>query len=115
MIFWLDAQLLPALAKFLTEEFDLESVSLRELGMRNADDIEVFEKARDEKVTIISKDSDFVELVQRLGPPPQLLWVTCGNVTNKHVRQIFTKLLPDALTLLGQGEAIVEIGDLDAA
>ena len=115
MKFWLDAQLPPTLAKFLSEEFNVQADPLRELGMRDADDMEVFEKARDKNVTIISKDSDFVELVQRLGSPPQLLWVTCGNVSNKHMRHIFTKLFPDALSMLREGEAIVEIGDLHDA
>lgn len=111
MIFWLDAQLPPALADFLEKQFEIEAVPLRTLGMRDAEDLEIFEKARDENVVLISKDSDFVELVQRLGPPPRLLWVTCGNVTNAHLCEIFEKLMPEALKMLEAGEAIIEIGN----
>jgi predicted nuclease of predicted toxin-antitoxin system len=59
---------------------------------------------------LISKDSDFVGLVQRFGPPPQLIWVTCGNVTNSNLKAIFSAVFNQALNLLGAGEAIVEIG-----
>jgi predicted nuclease of predicted toxin-antitoxin system len=51
-----------------------------------------------------------VDLVQRFGPPPQLIWVTCGNVTNANLRTIFSKLFDRAMELLAGGEAIVEIG-----
>lgn len=112
MILWLDAQLPPTLAPWLSSTFSVEARSLKELALRDAADIEIFEAARQACVVLISKDSDFVELVQRLGPPPQLLWVTCGNVTNENLRRIFATAFPQAATLLEQGEAIVEIGEL---
>jgi predicted nuclease of predicted toxin-antitoxin system len=40
-----------------------------------------------------------------------VLWVTCGNLSNKRLQQVFGTLLPDALKLLAAGEAVVEIGD----
>lgn len=44
--------------------------------------------------------------------PPQLaLWLTCGNVTNRHLKIILTKTFILALDLLKQGENIVEISD----
>ena len=112
MIFWLDAQLPPALAEFLTENFDLDAVALRDLGLRDAGDMEIFQLARDQNVILVSKDADFVELIQRMGAPPRLLWVTCGNVSNEYLRSIFIKLLPEALKLFKNGEEIVEIGDM---
>ena len=57
----------------------------------------------------MTKDSDFVDLVCRLGTPPQIIWLTCGNVTNRYLRQILIVTLPDALERLRQGEIIVEI------
>jgi hypothetical protein len=30
----------------------------------------------------MTKDRDFVEMLQRLGPPPKVAWVTCGNTSN---------------------------------
>ncbi|MDF5718318.1 MAG: DUF5615 family PIN-like protein [Rhizonema sp. NSF051] len=30
---------------------------------------------------MITKDSDFVDLVDRLGTPPQIIWLTCGDTS----------------------------------
>jgi len=48
-------------------------------------------------------------LVCRLGTPPQIIWLTCGNVTNRNLRQLLNFTLHDALEKLRQGEMIVEI------
>ncbi|MFH1872825.1 MAG: DUF5615 family PIN-like protein [Pseudomonadota bacterium] len=42
--------------------------------MRDATDGKIFNAARQAGTVIISKDSDFVDLVSRHGIPPQLLW-----------------------------------------
>jgi predicted nuclease of predicted toxin-antitoxin system len=107
---WVDAQLPPALALWLRDSFGAEAFSLRELGMRDADDHHIYRAAKQSCAILISKDADFVELVQRLGAPPQLLWVTCGNVTNANLKEIFAEVFSKALDLLAAGEAIVEIG-----
>lgn len=60
---------------------------------------------------IISKDSDFVDLVQRLGAPPKLVWLTCGNVTTARLKALCAKGWPNVAALLAAGEAIVELGD----
>ena len=58
----------------------------------------------------MTKDSDFVLLQDRLGTPPQVLWLTCGNTSNARLRQLLHNLLPTALALLRAGEDLVEIG-----
>ncbi|MEK7437184.1 MAG: DUF5615 family PIN-like protein [Pseudomonadota bacterium] len=110
MKFWVDAQLPPSLAKWLSVQFDVEAVSLRDLGLRDSTDGEIFKAAQHAKVVLISKDSDFVELVSRYGTPPQLLWVTSGNVTNRQLQKVFGNTFPAAMALLAAGEKIVEIG-----
>ena len=111
MRIWIDAQLPPTLAIWLTDNFDLEAVALRELELRDAQDTEIFGAARAENAVIMTKDSDFIDFVCRLGSPPQILWLTCGNVTNRNLRQLLTATLPDALERLRQGEVIVEISN----
>jgi predicted nuclease of predicted toxin-antitoxin system len=109
MTFWVDAQLTPLLSRWLREEFGVEAYAVRELGLQRAKDREIFEAARRANVVIITKDSDFVDLVRRVGSPPQVLWLTCGNTSNAQLRRIFQARFADALALLEQGEAIVEI------
>ena len=40
-----------------------------------------------------------------------MLWVTCGNLTNRRLREVFGSLFIDAIALLEAGEQIVELGD----
>jgi predicted nuclease of predicted toxin-antitoxin system len=112
---WVDAQLPPALALWLRENHCVQAFSLRELGLRDEDDAVIFNEAKKRGCILISKDSDFVDLVQRQGPPPQLIWVTCGNVTNTNLKAIFSAVFKQALILLAGGEAIVEIGHAGAS
>lgn len=110
MIFWVDAQLPPLLAVWLSEQFHVEAIPLRALGLRDAADEAIFQAAQQQGIVIISKDSDFVELVSRYGPPPQLIWVTCGNVTNRQLQKVFQKTFAESLELLAAGQVMVEIG-----
>ena len=34
-------------------------------------------------VVMMSKDSDFLNLLDGYGPPPKVIWVTCGNTSNQ--------------------------------
>ena len=109
MKFWVDAQLPPAVAAWLAEHHGVDANFLRTLDLYRAGDSEIFEAARRAGAIVISKDSDFVDLVSRYGPPPQLLWVTCGNTTNAHLRGVFDKTFAAACTALAGGQAFVEI------
>jgi predicted nuclease of predicted toxin-antitoxin system len=111
MKIWVDAQLPPTLASWLNSGFEVEALSLKDLGLRDARDIEIFEAARAANAVIMTKDSDFIDLVCRLGIPPQIIWLTCGNATNRNLRQLLSKTLTDTLEKLQQGEIIVEINN----
>mgnify|MGYP001800236904 CR=1 FL=1 len=82
------------------------------MNLRDAQDIEIFEAARNNGpgTVVVTKDRDFIDLVVRLGAPPQILWLTCGNVSNRRLQGPFAQTFPDALALLQGGEAVVEIG-----
>jgi predicted nuclease of predicted toxin-antitoxin system len=79
------------------------------IGLRQGDDPVIFDALKKPGEVIMTKDEDFVDMVARLGPPPQVLWVTCGNVTNRVLKPMLEKALPEALRLLASGEPIVEI------
>ena len=107
MKFWIDAQLSPALAPWLSETFAVEAFSIQRLGLRDASDEEIFFAARAEKAIVMTKDQDFVQLLKRLGPPPQVIWVTCGNISNARMRDVLRQDFQS--TLLQQSESLVEI------
>ena len=109
MIIWVDAQLSPAIATWLTSTFGVQSSAVRDLGLREAADRAIFLAAKSESVVVMTKDSDFVMLLEDLGPPPQIIWLTCGNTSNARLKQILTNALPRAIMLLESGEPLVEI------
>jgi predicted nuclease of predicted toxin-antitoxin system len=111
MIIWIDAQLPPGIAGWLTENFAVDATPLRDLGLRDAEDEVIFQAARSAAAVLMTKDSDLVSLLNRHGPPPALIWLTCGNTSNARLRQILSAALPDALELLRAGERLVEISD----
>lgn len=112
MNLWLDAQLPPALAPWIAVTFGISVQPLRDIGMRDAKDADIFQAARTAKAVLMTKDADFVELVERLGTPPQVVWVRCGNTTNSRLTEILTKCFPSAKQLLQQGEPVVEIDEV---
>lgn len=112
MIIWVDAQLSPAIATWMTATFEITTLALRDIGLRDAEDLEIFEAAKAQGAIVITKDSDFVDLANRLGAPPQIIWLTCGNTSNARLREILSATLPDALDLLRSGEAVVEISSV---
>jgi predicted nuclease of predicted toxin-antitoxin system len=106
---WIDAHLSPAIATWITDTFGVTALALRDLGLRDAEDPEIFEAAKAQGVIFMTKDSDFVDLVERLDSPPQIIWLTCGNTSNARLREILSSVLPETLELLGSGEKLVEI------
>ena len=109
MIIWIDAQFSPAIAKWLADTFSIEAVAIRDLQLREAKDKQIFDAARQNSAVVMTKDSDFVLLLEQLGPPPQVLWVTCGNTSNARLKEILSAVFPKAVQLLKSGEALVEI------
>ena len=111
MRIWLDAQLSPALATWMTETFDVEDVRAVQSDpqLLRAKDREIFAMARHAGTAVMTKDRDFVDLVAQQGPPPQIIWVTCGNTSNQEMRRILAAALPSALALLVEGQPLVEI------
>lgn len=114
MKFWIDAQLSPALASWLSDTFAIEAFSVQRLGLRDASDERIFLAARAEKAIVITKDQDFVRLLERFGPPPKVIWVTCGNISNARMRDILRQDFQSALLRLQGGKSLVEIPDLIA-
>ena len=82
MTFWLDEQISPVLAPWIEESFGVVCRSVVTLPVDRGNDKDIFLSARHAGAIIVSKDSDFVDLVNQLGQPPQILWVTCGYRSN---------------------------------
>jgi predicted nuclease of predicted toxin-antitoxin system len=105
MRIWLDVHLPPAVMPWLKERFGLD------VGWTRAADAQIFSELRKEGEVVMTKDSDFVALVEALGSPPHVILLTCGNTSHKNLRRILEATMDDALELLRRGEPVVEICD----
>lgn len=110
MNLWLDAQLSPRLARWINEHFQgVTATALRDIGLRDADDLVIFERACAANVVVMKKDRDFVDLQNRLGSPPKIIWLTCGNTSESALQAILTQHLDTALGFLAGTDDLVEI------
>jgi predicted nuclease of predicted toxin-antitoxin system len=115
MTLWIDAQLSPFIALWINTNFpDINAKSLRSLGLHKSNDSDIFQKAKTAEVVLVSKDHDFVRLVEQHGTPPQLIWITCGNTSNANLCNILQATLQHAVNMLNAGESIVEISSKSA-
>jgi predicted nuclease of predicted toxin-antitoxin system len=109
---WLDNHLSPAVATWISSQFDHPCVAVRDLGLAQASDMDIFQRAREADVILVTKDRDFAELIDRLGPPPKVIWLTFGNTSTPRLIEILGRRLSVALDLLADN-GLVEISGAD--
>jgi predicted nuclease of predicted toxin-antitoxin system len=68
---------------------------VRNVGLKEAPDTEVWNFARDNGYAIVSKDSDFYQRSLLLGFPPKVVWLRLGNCSTHTVEQLLRKHLED--------------------
>ena len=110
MTFWLDEQFDLKIARFLSASFDIDVRTAYQLGFRETDDATIFHAARVRRdVTLVTKDEDFVRLIRRLGPPPQVVFLTFGNLFTTPLKAKLATSFPAALARITAGEPLVRI------
>ncbi len=109
MVIWLDANISPAIAKFVTVNFQIPCFQIDSLTVDISDDEAIFLKAKEEgNIIITTKDYDFIRLQERFGSPPKIIWLTCGNTSNAILKEKLSAHLSEALKQL-ETEDMVEI------
>ncbi len=86
----LDENLSPRLIQTLSEDYP-NSVHVRDVGLASADDEEIWTYAKQNKLTIVSKDSDFHQRSFLFGAPPKVVWLQCGNCSTTDIETILRK------------------------
>ena len=87
---------------------------MKDLGLRDAEDLDIFFGARAAGATVMTKDEDFADLVLRHGPPPQIVWIRSGNTSTAKLREILSVHWKVVESLLEAGEPLVEVMDRSA-
>ncbi len=68
MKIWIDAQMSPAIAAWINQHYEVEAIAVRELGLREAEDRDIFFAAKREAAVVMTKDSDFLVLLGATWP-----------------------------------------------
>jgi predicted nuclease of predicted toxin-antitoxin system len=83
----LDENLSPALAKAISDLFP-GSAHVHDCGLGSADDSSVWDYAKNNGFTIVSKDSDLHDRSLLYGSPPKLIWLRIGNCTTARLENL---------------------------
>ena len=82
-----DQNLSPKLPRRLSDLYP-NSIHVRSVGLHAAVDSEVWQYARANGFTIVSKDSDFHVRSIVDGHPPKVVWITRGNCSTDDIEAI---------------------------
>lgn len=85
-----DENLSPQLVRLLNDRFP-DSVHVRDVGLKAAQDSVVWGYAQDNALIICSKDSDMHQRSFLFGYPPKVVWVRLGNCSTLDVEQLLRK------------------------
>lgn len=88
------------LKELLTDTFP-DSVHVKDLDMQRASDTDIWNYAKENGFTIVSKDSDFHQRSFVIGHPPKVIWIERGNCSTDDIYEMLYK----------NREAIKDFGD----
>lgn len=108
MRFLVDAQLPPALARWLASSgHPTEHVAERNLA--GAKDRAVWDDAVATNAAIITKDEDFAIRRVMVSQGPPIVWIRLGNTRKRELLAWFDAQLPQILQALDEGETLIEV------
>ena len=73
------------------------SAHVRDVGLAEATDAEVWEYARVNSFVIASKDDDFHQRSFLYGAPPKVIWLRVGNCSTKRILECLRARVADIL------------------
>lgn len=104
-----DQNISPRILKKLPPDFS-ECQQVRFLGLEDSSDSEIFDFAKNQGFTIVTFDSDFVDLNALRGVPPKIIYLNTGNLTTKNVSDlILDNLLSIQHYLKAESDNILEL------
>jgi predicted nuclease of predicted toxin-antitoxin system len=108
MRFLVDAQLPPALARWLTVR-GYEAAHVSEKGMQAATDRLIWDCALIEGWVIVTKDEDFAQHKVFTQAGPAVVWIRWPNTRRHQLLVRFEAVLPTIVAALVRGETLIEV------
>ena len=81
-----DQNLSPRLIPALQDLFPA-ALHVRHLGMAEADDLAIWNHAKENDLVIVTQDSDYADWNKLRGAPPRVVWLRCGNASVDQIHQ----------------------------
>jgi predicted nuclease of predicted toxin-antitoxin system len=82
-----DQNISPRLTRLLADIYP-SSVHVRDVGLSEAGDSEIWEYAKANGYALVSKDSDFQQRSLLLGALPKFIWLRVGNCSVKRTEDL---------------------------
>ena len=108
MRFLVDAQLPPALARWLASR-GYEAEHVGDTGMQAASDIVIWDYALASSAAIVTKDEGFAQRKVLTAAGPAVVWIRLPNTRRRDLLTWFETVLPEVLAALERGETLVEV------
>jgi predicted nuclease of predicted toxin-antitoxin system len=108
MKFLVDAQLPPALAKWLTGKGHAAG-HVGDNGMQASPDTAIWDYAMREGAEIVTKDEDFAQRKNMTEKGPMVVWIRLPNTRRRDLLAWFETVLPDILVALERGDTLIEV------
>lgn len=90
MKFLIDHNLSPKLVKHLAGTFP-GCVHTENLGFGRTSDQDLWQYARENGFSILTKDTDYEQLSMLRGAPPKVIWLRIGNAPTRRVIEVLAK------------------------
>ena len=108
MRFLVDAQLPPALARWLGTQGH-EAAHVGDLGLQAASDAAIWDHALATSSVIVTKDEDFAQRKALGEDGPRVVWIRLPNTRRRDLLVWFDAVLPDILAALARGDTLIEV------
>ena len=106
--FLVDAQLPPALARWIAEQ-GCEALHIGDLGLESASDRQIWLRAQADGGTIVTKDSLFATILELAPRGPAVVWLKFPNLRRRQLITVFATVWPKVLAAMDRGETLIEI------
>lgn len=103
MKFLIDHNLSPTLVHHLKDHYP-GSMHTSELGFDRTPDHDLWQHAKANGFSILTKDTDFEQLSLLRGAPPKVVWLRIGNASTQVVRDLLNAHRTDIVAFLNDEE-----------
>jgi predicted nuclease of predicted toxin-antitoxin system len=63
------------------------SISVRDLWSDNPHDLDIWKYAKANNFSIVTFDSDFMDISNLMGFPPKIIWLRIGNTSTRNIAE----------------------------